>query len=262
MFSSFSVIHSTAISLSFWLALTLKANGNGRTINLASNTSLNLFGAADAASVFTVNTDAESAATDRFRLVFEAKVIILPLPFTFKNLRANLQNNDIAVEWITENEENIESYDVEISANGQQFEKAAAVMAKGSNSIENYQWLDANAEPGMHYYRIRSLNENDEVLYSNIVKVEVNPKKSEIAVYPNPVVNGRINIKLINQAKGNYVLTLIDNFGHPVITKQIYISDSNVTETITVGQNFVKGTHHLEILSPDNIITSINVILQ
>ena len=151
---------------------------------------------------FTVNADAASAAPDRFRLVFKAKFIVLPLPFTFKNVRANLQNNDIAVEWITENEENIKSYDVETSANGLQFEKAATVIAKGSKSTENYQWLDANAKPGVHYYRIRSVNVNGEVLYSNIVKVEVKRGRPDIVFILTRLLMRRINIKFINQPKG------------------------------------------------------------
>jgi hypothetical protein len=211
---------------------------------------------------FTVNAEAASSATDRFRLVFEAKFIILPLSFNFKNVAANLQNNNIEVKWITENEENIKSYDVVASANGLQFVKAAIVIAKGSNSTESYQWLDANTEPGMHYYRIRSINKNDEVLYSNTVKVVVNTGRSAIVVYPNPVVNGKINIKFINQPKGNYALKLIDNLGRVLITKQIYLSESNVLQTIKAGKNIIAGAYRLEVISPYNKVTSINVILQ
>ncbi len=90
----------------------------------------------------------------------------------------------------------------------------------------------------------------------------VNTGKSEIVVYPNPVVNARINIKFINQPKGNYVLKLIDNLGRVLITKEIYLSDSNVLETIKAGKNMADGVYRLEVISPYNKVTDINVILQ
>jgi hypothetical protein len=136
---------------------------------------------------FTVNTDAASAASDRFRLVFKVQVV-LASPFSFKNVRAKLENHNIAVDWITENEEDIKTYEIETSANGQQFKKAATVMAKGSATTENYQWFDANTKPGMHYYRIRSVNDNGEVLYSKVVSVKVRMGRSDIRIYPNPVL--------------------------------------------------------------------------
>src|SRR5688500_11718545 len=127
--------------------------------------------------------------------------MVMTLPYTF-NVSASQNNNDIAVEWITENEEKIKSYGEETYANGLKLVKAATITAIVSDYNENYQWLDVNARPGVHYYRIRSINVNNELSYSNIVKVVVNTGKSEIVVYPNPVVDGRINVNFINQPKG------------------------------------------------------------
>jgi len=210
---------------------------------------------------FTVNADAASSAADRFRLIFGTTFVVLPLPFTF-NVRANQQHNDIAVEWIAENEVNIKSYNVETSANGLQFVKAATVIAKQHTTAENYQWLDANADPGPHYYRIRSINNLDEILYSEIVKVTVNPVKAGIVVYPNPVVNARINVRFTNQPKGNYVLKLIDNSGRVAVTKQVHVSELTVTETLNAGQNMDNGAYHLKIVSVDKNLKSFNLILQ
>jgi hypothetical protein len=114
----------------------------------------------------------------------------------------------------------------------------------------------------MHYYRIRSVNENGEVLYSSIVKVSVNTQRSAIVVYPNPVVDGRIQIKFINQPKGNYVLKLIDNLGRVIITEEKYFSVRNEEKTLEAGKNIADGTYRLEVISPFNKVTSINIILQ
>ncbi len=94
------------------------ANGFLEDAYLKTNTPVNLNGTTTVD--FTVNADAASSAHNRFRLIFEVKLIVLPLPATI-HLRAKLQNRDIVVEWTTENEENITSYEVETSANGLQF---------------------------------------------------------------------------------------------------------------------------------------------
>jgi hypothetical protein len=210
---------------------------------------------------FTVNADAASSAFDRFRLVFVAKFIVLASPFTFKNVRA-VQNDNIAVEWITQNEEDITSYDVETSANGQQFEKVATVMAKGSTTTENYQWLDANTRAGMHYYRIRSINDKGDVVYSKIVSVNVTIGRRDIRVYPNPVTGGSINVWFRNQPEGNYNVRLFNTLGQVILIKQMYHAEGTSIKTIKVSKNMVDGAYKLEITRPDKSTYNINVILQ
>ena len=211
---------------------------------------------------FTVNADAASAAPDRFRLVFVPKLIVLSSPFIFKDLRAKIQNNNISVEWITENEEDIKTYEVETSTNGQEFDKAAAVIAKGSSTPQNYQWLDANTKPGAHYYRIRSVNDKDEVVYSKIVSVDVRRGMPAIRVYPNPVTGGRINILFSNQPEGNYNLRLINNLGQVILTKQIYHAEGTDMKTIRVSRNMVDGAYKLEVTRPDKSTHNTTVILE
>lgn len=209
---------------------------------------------------FSVNEDPASLAPDRFRLVFKAKPG-LSLPLTVKNINAYQHDNNIVVEWITQNEKGIKSYDVETSFDGKKFEKAGMVSSKGNSPIANYEWLDFNTLEGVHYYRISYINDNGEVSYSKVVEVKVNGVKSEIVVYPNPVVNARINIKFTNQPKGNYIINLIDNLGRVLIKKDIYHFESSQLITIKASKNILKGAYRLEIIKPDNSITITSIVL-
>lgn len=212
---------------------------------------------------FTVNTDAASAASDRFRLVFKAKVVPPPLPFTFKNVQADLQTRDIAVKWVTENESDIKSYDIETSANGLQFVTSATITAKRGGT-ENYQWLDTDTKPGTHYYRIRSVNDKGDVVYSSIVSININmvTSRRDIRVYPNPVTEERINLMFSNQPEGNYNLRLVNALGQVMLTKQIYHASGSSMKTLKVSKNMVDGIYKLEITRPDKSTYNINVILQ
>lgn len=230
---------------------------------LKTSTPVNLNGTT--ALDFTVNTDAASAASDRFRLVFKAKVIPPPpLPFTFKNVQVDLQTNDIAVKWLTENESDIKSYDIETSANGLQFVTSATITSKRGKAIEDYQWLDTDTKPGMHYYRIRSVNDKGDVVYSTIVSVNINivTSRRDIKVYPNPVTEGRINVMFMNQPEGNYNLRLVNALGQVILAKQIYHASGSSMKILRVSKNKVDGIYKLEITRPDKSTYNINVILQ
>ncbi len=122
--------------------------------------------------------------------------------------------------------------------------------------------LDPNAKPGIHYYRIRSINVNGEVLYSAIVSVDVKRGRPNIRVYPNPVTGGRINILFSNQPEGNYNLRLINNLGQVMLTKEIYHAEGTSMETIRVSRNMVDGVYKLEVTRPDKSTHNTNVILQ
>lgn len=211
-------------------------------------------------SDFSVSDDPASLASDRFRLVFRAKPV-LPSPLTVNNINAYQKDNNVVVDWIIENEKGIKSYDVETSLDGKKFEKAGTLSSKGNSPIENYQWLDVNATEGVHYYRISYINGNGEVAYSKVVEVTVNRGKPEIVVYPNPVINARINIRFTNQPKGNYMINLIDNLGRVLIKKDIYHIEPDQLITIKASKNILKGAYRLEIIKPDNSITITSIIL-
>jgi hypothetical protein len=62
-------------------------------------------------------------------------------------------------------------------------------------SRSNYEWLDRNAFTGNNYYRIKSIDINGEIQYSNIVKIVMSKGRLQITIYPNPVTDGNINLQ-------------------------------------------------------------------
>jgi ligand-binding SRPBCC domain-containing protein len=208
---------------------------------------------------FTVNTDTASSVPNRFRLVFQGS----PKAITFTKLQATQQNNDIAVDWAVTNEVNIRSYDVETSGNGKQFVRSATVDAKeNDNSDEHYQWLDVNAKPGVYYYRIRSTSETGVIQYGNVAKLIVTRGRSDIKVYPNPVVGGKINVQMINQPAGNYTFRLVNGLGQVMLSKQIVHQEGSSIETIRGSKNVADENYRLEVTKPDKSKVSMNVLLQ
>lgn len=87
----------------------------------------------------------------------------------------------------------------------------------------------------------------------------VQNSKPGILVYPNPVANGVINLKMSNMPQGVYNVRVINNQGQTVLIKQIIHSAGNNTEAIQLGKG-VKGAYHLEVTKPDKTKFSTKLI--
>ncbi|CAN5354563.1 hypothetical protein BH09BAC2_BH09BAC2_16080 [soil metagenome] len=216
------------------------------TVDLNGTTFVNFSSASGGASM----------AADRFYMVF---VPAAPLPVTFTKVKAYQQNNDINVEWNVENEVAIKEYDVEKSVTGIQFSKAVTVKAKGSvtPTSTTYTWTDVNAQKGANFYRIRSIGLNGESKYTSIVKVVLGGR-SEITIFPNPVVDGNLNVQFSNVDKGTYKMCILNPAGQVIMKKDIILQEGSTTEIFKLN-NMSHGSYQLEITKPDNTKTTIQL---
>ncbi len=186
-----------------------------------------------------------SSAADRFKIVFRQ---MAPLPVTITSVKAYQKDTDIIVAWSVENENGMQQYDVEKSADGNTFTKAATINASNGN-IHSYQWLDGETTGNYYYYRIRSISQNGQLSYTQIVKVQIEKRNAGISVYPNPIINGTINLKLTSQITGVYQLRLLSSLGQILISKEVTYSGGSDTKSIPCG-NLSKGIYQLKVTTP------------
>lgn len=204
---------------------------------------------------------AASSAFDRFKIVFNNMMGVLPV--TFSTIKAYQANSGIAVEWNVENELNIMQYEVERSADGKTFTQTNITIATGNhNSAVNYNWIDTKALNGANYYRIKSVDRNGTVKYSQIVKVTIGKAESDISVFPNPVTDNVMNIQFSNEPKGDYIVNLVSSNGQLIYTKGIAVNSNNTSETIKLRSTIAKGTYELKIDGPAKSNTIQKIIIQ
>jgi len=207
---------------------------------------------------FSVNSDPASSAVYRFRIVF-APTAARILPLTFTSVKAYQQSSAIKVDWKTENELNLKLYTVEKSTDGKQFSPISNITP-GNLPANSYSWTDAFPAEGNNYYRVRSKDINDEISYTEVLKVYSGRMRGDIRVFPNPVTDNTIHLQIANQPEGLYEVKLINNSGQAVMTKQIQHAGGNNTETIRPAQHIPKGIYQLEITRPDGSKTNIHLM--
>ena len=205
---------------------------------------------------FAVTSDKGSYAANRFRIVFKTAVV---LPVKLVSVTAAQKDENIKVDWKTENEDAVKQYDVEKSIDGVSFKKAYTVAAE-NNGAGSYQWLDEQATPGYNYYRIRIEEQSGKVSYSDVVKVLIPFGKPSIGIYPNPITDGIIHLQLVNQPQGRYGIRLLNPLGQTIIAKQIEHAGGNATENIKWNYNLAHGVYQLEVLKPGGKIQVIKVM--
>jgi hypothetical protein len=168
---------------------------------------------------FTINTDAGSYSADRLKIIFRPSST---LPVKIVSFQATKKSSNIELNWKVENEINIKQYVIEHSENGYQFETINSLAPKGNHlSIENYQAIDATPSPLNNYYRIKAINIDGSIVYSEIVSLLEKNTTQELTVYPNPVKNGAINILLNDKIQGKATIHIFNTAGQLVYSDLI-----------------------------------------
>jgi hypothetical protein len=194
---------------------------------------------------FVTNSDIASRDNSRFSVVFTTDA---PLPVTLRNVKAYEKNTGVQVEWTLSQEINMDHYEVEKSSTGMNFSKAGSVASAGNSSTSvGYGWFDAAPNMGANFYRIKMIDKNGAFSYSSVVKVVISKGAPAIAIYPNPAVDGMINIQFTNVPKGIYQIKLINSIGQVVMTKQIQHEEGSSNETLRPDKQIAHGNYQIEV---------------
>lgn len=226
---------------------------------LAASTLINLSGSTKVN--FSINAEAASAVTNRFKIVF--KQSLSPLPVTISNIKAYQKVKDIAVEWKVENELNMVKYDVEKSTDEIVFAWVNTTKVKSvNNPFNNYGWLDINAVPGNNFYRIKSYNLSGEIKYSSIVKVAIEKSPAGFSIFPNPVTGNIINLVMTNEPAGIYHLKLTNATGQVIFVKTVLGNGANSSHLLKTATKLTPGIYELKIKGEGNNYSTQKVIAE
>lgn len=112
------------------------------------------------------------------------------LPVAYADVWLNIQNNkEVNIQWITEQEENLDYFEVQRSHNAHDWQSIMKISAQGS--AHHYNALDRVPLPGNNYYRIKSVDNDGQVDFTRLLIARINTPAIEI--FPNPAI-GQLSI--------------------------------------------------------------------
>jgi hypothetical protein len=155
------------------------------------------------------------------------------VPVELTSFTANANFGVVELQWITATETNNRGFEVQRSAGGE-FETIAFVEGYGTTTeTQVYTYADRSVEVGSYNYRLKQIDFDGTVDYSDIVEVDV-PAPAEFALdqnYPNPFnPSTKIAFRLAVDSKVS--LKVFDILGQEVAS--------------LVNTNLVAGAHNID----------------
>ncbi|HMP91967.1 MAG TPA: T9SS type A sorting domain-containing protein, partial [Phnomibacter sp.] len=171
------------------------------------------------------------------------------LPATGLSLSGKLTGNEVRLVWTTVTEANTSHFVVERSADGSRFSSLGNVTAAGSSqTMRSYNYEDNKLQSSqIWYYRIKLVDMDGTVRYSNVVSIRLAAITGILQVYPNPVDN-RFYVTLPDN--GRYKMELVNAQGQQVWTKQVTINNPLTAETIE-RNGMANGVYMLRVTRAD-----------
>ncbi|MEN9548029.1 MAG: hypothetical protein RIR12_620 [Bacteroidota bacterium] len=152
--------------------------------------------------------------TTTVNLNYDAGIInFRTLPISKLLATATLAGDVASINWLTENEVNTSHFIVERSIDGANFTEIGQLAAGGNTTGEATYTLPNNIAglTNKVYYRIKVVEADGKMKYSNIVTVNINAG-SKVKIWPNPFVD-QISISLKADRNTQITVSIMDMMG-------------------------------------------------
>lgn len=196
------------------------------------------------------------------------------LPVDFVAVEVEGLNGENQLTWTVANEVNVDHYEIEHSQSLPEFssiglESATGIGGSGmgsgtgnpsgtgsssgngtmtstDNGSHSYQFTHPDPAPGMHYYRIKNVDQDGQVSWSKTVNVWVEEGPERIKVYPNPA-NDQVTVEV--NGLENAEIRLIDLKGREL--RRTGIEAGQGLQRIQLEINDLpNGIYFMEVRSP------------
>jgi hypothetical protein len=172
-----------------------------------------------------------------------------PLPVVFANVKAFEKNNGVQIEWSNLTEKDVASYTIERSTNGSDYSAIGTQLPiSNQNDKADYSAFDANPVQGVNYYRIKAEETSGKIVYSKVLSVSLGNASKGITIYPNPVRDNHITIKMSNLKRGQYTVRIINAAGQDVHRMMINNQGSTLTQTINLPASVKAGIYNMLVI--------------
>ena len=135
---------------------------------------------------------------------------VTPLPVEFLHFRAASSNDVVTLEWATGSEVNNDFFEVQRSADGNEFQIIGSVNGYGTTvERQDYSFTDFSPLPGTAFYKLRQVDFDGVYEFSNVATASLPLPPASLIVFPNPL-EANIQIRAVGlppETEVTYFLT-------------------------------------------------------
>lgn len=174
----------------------------------------------------------------------------IPLATAIHDFTANRNGTSVLLQWLTENEQNNTTYEIQISTDGKQFGNAGQAhgdpVTTGTTTKYQYQYNLDQANPGTVYFRVKRVDASGTVSYSAIVIVRpggAGDDAMSYQTYPNPATNSLV-FHFNTAQTGRYHLELVNTAGQVIQQRALTLTGTSELR-LDLNPKPVKGMYFL-----------------
>ncbi len=150
---------------------------------------------------------------------WERAMAPLNLPVVFKNFKVFDGDKGNELTWVVSDQSNVERYEVEYSTNATNFKTIASIPAASGSGMLTYNFLHAIRNEVKGYYRIKTIDFDGGLTYSNIEEVKAESMIVKLSVAPNPTT-GFFRILVPANIQSSFKMNIYDAGGRLVFEKK------------------------------------------
>jgi hypothetical protein len=181
-------------------------------------------------------------------------VCSLPLPLELLSFYGDIGDRNNTLHWKTMSEKNTESFKIERSTDGINFEKIGSVKAAGqSSTLKQYSFVDEHRYPGKNYYRLKMFDVDGVFTHSDIILMEAKQEAVMLSLIPNPATKMIEVIYDIN-FETNTTIKVYD-FRGSLVSSHIKESKKGSNNFILNLEDFAPGVYNV-VVNNDGIIST------
>lgn len=166
------------------------------------------------------------------------------LPIKLLNFDAYETTTGIQLKWETAQNSTENYFDIEYSSNGTSFNKIGKVDAASSYN-NNYSFLDANKKTKINWYRLKMIDLNGSITYSDIKTISIKDKANfSVDLYPNPTKNKNVTLNINNNYK-QLIVSIKNSIGATLNTKLYQNNNHTILLNTT---SLASGIYFVEVI--------------
>lgn len=171
-----------------------------------------------------------------------------PLPVKLMNFQGAINSNKARLQWSVADNETGNFFQVLRSADGRNFTEAGTVFINGKVGAESYTFADSHELDAVTYYKLKIVNKDGSVSYSNIIalKSAAPESRSALTILQNPVTS-TLNFNYTSSTATQSTVTIYSTTGVKVYSSRLNSSKGTSTVSLNLDSHLAAGTYLLEV---------------
>jgi type IX secretion system substrate protein len=190
-----------------------------------------------------------------------------PLATSITNFTAVPNGNNIQIQWLSANEQQNTTYEIQVSTNGQTFstvgETQSDPASAGTTAEYQYQYNADQAAVGKLYFRIKVTSASGQVTYSSILVVTPGEDTGDgpisYQVYPNPAANS-LFLQFNKNQTARYLLELVNTAGQVVQQNAVTLTGTSQLK-MDLSPQPAKGLYFLRTIDQTHSQSYVSKVL-